>query len=299
MNPRERSRASRTLRGLAGVAGLLLIAAAGYAVWRHRGLLAESFASLRDPPSWTLVVLPAATLASIAIGAVILKRLFWRRPELRFADLLALNAAATLFNLLPLKAGLAGRIAWQRRFQGVEIRASLGVAAAAIGVSAGAVAIATAALIAAPRLEVPAPAILFGAAVVLLVLAPMARIGFACELLWWRLVDLGAWSLRISAAFAVLGTDLPPESAAALACVAMASGLIPVLGSTLGVREWVIALVAPSLAGVAWEQALAAELVARGFEIAVVAITGGAGSAWLFRRSVGATIEDRPGSILQ
>lgn len=281
-------------RLLAGVAGILLLAAAVYAVWRHRGSLAGSFEALREPPVWSVVAMPLATLVSIAIGAVILKRLFWRRPELRFGDLLALNAAATLFNLLPLKAGLAGRIAWQRRFQGVEIRASLGVAAAAIGLSAGVVAIATVALIASPRLEVPAPAILFAAAVVLLVLAPAARIGFACELLWWRLVDLGAWSLRISAAFAVLGTDLPPESAAALACVAMASGLIPVLGSTLGVREWVVALVAPSLAGVSWEEALAAELVARGFEIAVVAVAGGGGSAWLFRRSLGARAEDRP-----
>lgn len=278
--------ASRMIRGMAGVAGVLLLVAAGYAVWRHREALTSSFASLRDPPTWAIVALPSATLASIAIGAVILKRLFWRRPDLRFGDLLALQAASTLFNLLPLKAGLAGRIAWQRRYQGVEIRASLGVTAAAIGLSVGAVAIATAAILASSRFALPAPAVLLGVGAVLLVLAPIGRIGPASELLWWRLTDLGAWSIRIAAAFAILGTDLPAESAIALGCVAMASGLIPVLGSTLGVREWVTALVAPSLAGVAWEEALAAELVARGFEIAVVAVTGATGSAWLFRRSI-------------
>ena len=293
MNHGERARAAPALRGIAGVVGMLLLAAAGYAVWRHREALTDSFVSLRDPPAWAMLTLPLATLASIAIGALILKRLFWRRPDLRFTDLLALNAAATLFNLLPLKAGLAGRIAWQRRYQGVEVRASLGVTVAAIGLSAGAVAIATLAIVAASHFAVPAPAVLFGVGVLLLVLAPAARIGIVSELLWWRLVDLGAWSVRIAAAFAILGTDLPAESAIALACVAMASGLIPVLGSTLGVREWVVALVAPSLAGVAWEEALAAELVARGFEIVVVAVTGGAGSAWLFRRSIEPRIAER------
>lgn len=286
MNLADRTGTTRAIRLAAGIAGVLLLAAAGLAVWRHRESLSASWAALRDPPAWTLAALPIATLCSIAIGAVILKRLFHRRPELRFADLVALNAAATLFNLLPMKPGLAGRIAWQRRFQGVPVKSSLGVAAAMIALSAGAVAIATASILASSRWDVPAAAILLAAAAVLLVLAPAAKIGFACELLWWRLVDLGAWSMRIAAAFAILGTDLAPESALALASVTMASGLIPILGSTLGVREWVIALVAPSLAGVSWEQALAAELVARGFEIAVVAVSGGAGSAWLFRRSV-------------
>jgi hypothetical protein len=287
VNPVGRSLSTRRLRLAAGIAGLVLLSAAAIAVWRNRETLSASWAALRDPPVWTLAALPIATLASIAIGAVILKRLFHRRPELRFADLLALNASATLFNLLPMKAGLAGRIAWQKRYQDVSVRSSIGVTVATVALSAGALAIATGSLLASSHWDVPAPMILCAAAALLLVLAPAAKVGFACELLWWRLVDLGAWTVRIAAAFAILGADLSAESALALASVAMASGLIPILGSTLGVREWAIALVAPSLAGVPWEEALAAELVARGFEVAVVAIAGGSGSAWLFRRSVG------------
>jgi hypothetical protein len=264
---------NRAIRLAAGIAGLVLLAAAGFAVWRHREALAASWAALRDPPAWALAALPIATLTSIVLGAVLLKRLFRRRPDLRFEDLLALNAAATLFNLLPMKAGLAGRIAWQKRYQDVSVRSSIAVTASTFVLSAGVLAIATVSLLASSRWDVPASTILFAAAALLLVLAPAAKVGFACELLWWRLVDLGAWTVRIAAAFA--------------ASVAMASGLIPILGTTLGVREWAIALVAPSLAGVPWEEALAAELVARGFEIAVVAIAGGSGSAWLFRRSVG------------
>jgi hypothetical protein len=278
---------NRAIRLAAGIAGLVLLAAAGFAVWRHREALAASWAALRDPPAWALAALPIATLTSIVLGAVLLKRLFRRRPDLRFEDLLALNAAATLFNLLPMKAGLAGRIAWQKRYQDVSVRSSIAVTASTFVLSAGVLAIATVSLLASSRWDVPASTILFAAAALLLVLAPAAKVGFACELLWWRLVDLGAWTVRIAAAFAILGADLSAESALALASVAMASGLIPILGTTLGVREWAIALVAPSLAGVPWEEALAAELVARGFEIAVVAIAGGSGSAWLFRRSVG------------
>lgn len=296
MNPAEGLRLRQGARAAASIVGVALLVAAGVAIWRQREVLAGSWMALRDPPAWAVMTLPLATLASIAIGGLILKRLFRRRPDLRCADLLALNAAATLFNLLPLKAGLAGRIAWQRRYQGVEIRASVGVTAAAIGLSGAAVAIATTAIVAAPLVEVPAPSILFGFGALLLVLAPMARIGLACELLWWRLVDLGAWSIRIAAAFAILGTELTPESAIALACVAMAGGLIPVFGSALGVREWLVALVAPTLAGVPWEAALAAELLARGFEIAAVALAGGAGTAWLWRRSLDVVRHDARGA---
>ena len=292
MNRAEGPRAGRGARAAVSLVGLSLLVAAGIALWRQRETLAGSWAALRDPPTWAVLSLPLATLASIAIGGLLLKRLFRRRPDLRLDDLLALNAAATLFNLLPLKAGLAGRIAWQRSYQAVDVRTSIIVTVAAKALSAGAVAIAAFALWIASWTGVEVAGLLLATATLLLVLAPMPRVGFVSELLWWRLLDLGAWSVRVTAAFAVLGTDLPVESAVALACVAMASGQIPLFGSALGVREWLVALVAPSLVGLQWEEALAAELLARGFEIAVVAVTGGAGTAWLWKRSLAAVQHD-------
>jgi len=269
-------------RTLARPVALLLTLLAAWGVWRHREAVSASLEALRDPPVWTLVALPLATAASILLGGVILKRLLRDRP-LPLVDLVALNAAATLFNLLPLKPGLVGRVAWQRRYQGVPVGTSIRVALAAISLSGGVLAIAVASLLAGRATGIPGAAILAAAAVLLGMLTLAPRVGRVAELLWWRSLDLGAWTLRISAGFAALGTDLSGESAVALACVAMATGLIPVVGSALGVREWVIALLAPSLAGVEWEQALAAELVARGAEVAVVALAGGAGAWRLWR----------------
>ena len=282
--------ADRSRPRLGGVAarraiGGLLALAAAWVLWRHEAVLGEALQALRTPPAWAVAALPLSVLASIAVGGVLLKRLLHRHGDLPMGELMALNAAATLFNLLPLKPGLAGRIAWQRRHHGVAVASSLQASVALLLLSAAVVAFAIGALLLARVAAVPAVAGLVVLGVLLLALRRHGRLGLLAELLWWRLLDLGAWALRIAAAFAAIGAPVDADAAIALACVAMAAGAVPVVGSAIGVREWVVALLAPALAGVPWETALAAELLGRAVEVAVLLPAGLGASWWLAQRS--------------
>lgn len=274
------------------VVGLLLLLAAAIAVGLQHDALGSAWRGIEDPPAWAIVAIPLSTLASLAIGTILFDRLLRDVPDLRRRDLAALVASSTLFNLLPLKAGLVGRAAWQRRHQQVPLRRSALVAVQLASLSVAAVAVVVAAILAGVALGIAVPTAWAVATVVAFAIGlsgPAAwrrgAVASASLLLAWRLVDVAIWSIRVAAGFALLGIELAPSSAAALACVAAITGLVPIVGTTLGVREWVVALLAPSLAGVAWEQALAAELLARGIEVVVVALAGGVGTWWLWRRS--------------
>lgn len=278
-------------RMAAFAAGTLLLGLAVLALWRHRETLDGALAALRSPPAWAVAALPLSVLASIAIGGVLLKRLLLHRhPDLPGGELVALNAAATLFNLLPLKPGLAARIAWQRRHHGVAVTTSVQASVALLLLSAAAVGLAVVATLLARAAAAPAAAGLLALGVLLPLLRRHGRFGRLAELLWWRLLDLGAWALRIAAAFAAIAAPIDADAAIALACVAMAVGAVPVAGSTLGVREWAVAALAPLLAGVPWESALAAELFGRAVEVLVLVPAGLAASWWLWR---GRAVEPR------
>ncbi len=279
----RRASAKGAPRVVAFAIGAVLLALAALAVWRHRDALAAADASLRNPPPWAVAALPLSVLASILIGGVILKRLLRMHPTLPLGELAALVAASSLFNLLPLKPGLAGRIAWQRRHQGVAIPTLLRASVATVLLSMAAVATGIAAVLLSRQIAVPAAAGLAATAVLLLALCRLRSVGVYAELLWWRLLDLGAWSIRIAAAFEAIGLGIDADGAIALACVAMATGAVPVIGSAIGVREWAVALLAPLLAGVAWENALAAELLGRAVEVLVLLPAGLGASWWLWR----------------
>lgn len=283
------TRGRRLLPSLVG-AGLLV--AAGVAIYMQRDALVASWTAIEDPPLWAMLALPLSALASMAIGTILFERLLRDVPDLDRRDLAALVASSTLFNLLPLKAGLVGRTAWQRRHQQVPIRRSVLVAVQLATLSLAAVAIAVAAIAGSSASGLPLVAIwgpVTATAFAIGLVGPSAwrqgRVSSGGVMLGWRLLDVTVWSVRFAAGFAIVGIDLAPSSAMALACVAAITGLVPIVGTTLGVREWVVALVAPALVGIAWDQALAAELLARGVEVATVAVAGGVGTWWLWRRS--------------
>jgi hypothetical protein len=267
--------------------GSILVGLALLALWRHRETLDAAVAALRSPPAWAVAAMPLSVLASIAIGGLLLKRLLHRHPGLPGGELVALNAAATLFNLLPLKPGLAARIAWQRRHHGVAVATSLRASVALVLLSATAVGLAVGGMLLARAAAVPGSAGLLALGGLLLVLCRHGRFGLLAELLWWRLLDLGAWAVRIAAAFAAIAAPIDADAAIALACVAMAVGAVPVVGATLGVREWAIAALAPLLAGIPWENALAAELLGRAVEVLVLIPAGLAATWWLWRGFAG------------
>ena len=109
-----------------------------------------------------------------------------------------------------------------------------------------------------------------------------------------RLAEVGCIALRAWAAFRLVGAPIGPSAALALAAVAVIVTMVPLTSNGLGLREWATGLLAPALAGVPMEVAVAADLVARAVELLVAGVAGGAGLAWLGRRmrAVGAEAAD-------
>ena len=63
----------------------------------------------------------------------------------------------------------------------------------------------------------------------------------------------------------------------------MIATMVPFVSNGIGLREWSIGLLAPLLADVTLERGLAAELVQRAAEIAVILPSGFLGTWWLWR----------------
>jgi uncharacterized membrane protein YbhN (UPF0104 family) len=99
-----------------------------------------------------------------------------------------------------------------------------------------------------------------------------------------RSIEVPLIALRYHVVFLLIDVPIPPSAAIALACIAVAAGLIPLAGSGLGVREWMVGLVAPLLVVMPEAAGLAADLVHRAAELSVVVLLGSVALWWLVRR---------------
>ncbi|HRQ73930.1 MAG TPA: hypothetical protein PLU35_12970 [Phycisphaerales bacterium] len=280
--------------------GLLLLAAAVWAVASQRGAVAGSMDAVRAAPAWMVVVVLLLPMGNWLAASASLRALTLRRGgggDVGRGEMLALVGSAWLLNYLPMRPGMIGRIAYHKRINGIAVRDSVLVLVEANAMTAGAVGLMLAIALALRA----APA---GASWSWLVLAlPGAAFagawaaGAARGAVWtaWaaaataRYADLMVWLARYACAFALLGRPLTVEGAAVFAAVSQAAFLVPFVGNGLGVREWGIGLVAASWAGAdsAREAAafgLAADLLNRAAEVAVSVPMGIACTAWLGRR---------------
>ncbi|MCL4743558.1 MAG: hypothetical protein KJZ54_15285 [Phycisphaerales bacterium] len=281
-------------------AGVLLLAAAVWAVASQRGAVAGSMDAVRAAPAWMVAVALLLPIGNWLATAASLRALTLRRARGRHVgrgEMLALVGSAWLLNYLPMRPGMIGRIAYHKRVNRIAVRDSVLVLVEANAMTAGAVGLMLAialALRAAPAgaswswLVLVLPGAAFAAA---------WGAGAARDAAWtaWavaataRYADLMVWLARYACAFALLGRPLSVEGAAVLAAVSQAAFLVPFVGNGLGVREWGIGLVAASWAGAdsAREAAafgLAADLLNRAVEVAVSVPVGIVCTAWLGRR---------------
>ncbi len=297
--PAQRGRWDRR-RVIGYAVGVLLLAAAVWAVASQRGAMAGSMNAVRAAPAWMMAVallLPAGNwiASSASLRALTLRRA--RGQHVRRDEMLALVGSAWLLNYLPMRPGMIGRIAYHKRFNRIPVRDSVLVLVEANAMTAGAVGLMLALAL---TLRAAPP---WGSWSWLVLALPGAAfvcawaIGAARGSAWtaWavaaaaRYADLLVWLARYACAFALLGRPLTVEAAAVLAAVSQAAFLVPFVGNGLGVREWGIGLVAASWAGVdsAREAAafgLAADLLNRAAEVAVSVPVGIACTAWLGRR---------------
>lgn len=271
---------------------LLGVTLAGIAVWtvaRHHTVATSAWAALHDPsPAW-LATLPLAILGTIVLTSLslqILTNRVTRISTLGFAEMLALTLTSALGNLAPVQAGLVGRIAYQHRVHGIPVPVSvlLAVQSTLLTLIAGGW-LGLALLMLRPMqgtswLAPPMTYLLLACA---LADARWRRSAFLRALLI-RCAEVLLSALRVHAAFTLTGCTIDPLTSLALGAAGNVSNAIPFLGGALGVREWIVAMLAPALSGITLPEALAAELLSRCVEMIIVVGGGLAGAPSLARR---------------
>lgn len=296
-------------RSLLGFAiGLALLAGAVYVASSQAGTLRSAADSVRHAPPWLIGLCLLLPLVNWLLTSAQFWVLMNRHAPVPARDMAALIASSWLLNMLPMRPGLVGRVAYHRAVHGVSVRDSLrvlieGMACGVLssGLVLGGVAIAGA--IDAERARA-APAWAWGLALSAPVLlgalgglALRARGGQGWRLgaaLAFRGLDLAVWAARYWVVFRLVGRPIEPGHAAAIAGVSQLAFLVPIAGNGLGVREWLVGLTAGALplggavtgaARVSAGFGLSADLVNRAAEILVSVPLGLAATAWLSRRT--------------
>lgn len=276
-------------RRAGALAGLALLLAAVLLAWSRRDAIAEVAASgPTGAERWLLVAALAATIAvNVVLTGLFFTVLLRRFGRVAAADGVAVTATATLFNYLPLRPGMAGRIAWHRAADGIRVRDGVRTSVEAVAMSALVAGSFLLGVVAARGLGAPAwvGAALPGAAVLVAVI--VGRRGPVVAALAIRWVEVLLWAVRAWLAFRLVGVALDLEQALAVAAVGVAATAVPLVSNGIGLREWATGLLAPAIGAGALEEGVAAELAARAVEVLAVLPLGALGAAWLVRRRPG------------
>jgi len=282
------------MRRLGPALGLVLLIAALLMIWRQRAEVARALGAVSQmsPADRTLHlgVLVGTVLANIVCTATMFTLLMRRYGTVGLLEMQSLIAASTLLNYVPLRPGLFGRVAYHRLYNSIAVGDSIKAVLQAIILSFACVVMLGAAVGLSVKTGVwQWPAMLVPLAA--LVVAASAAAMSATTRRWsWpvlaaaiRYLDLLATAVRYYAAFALIGSPIGFEQAAAFACIAVVATMAPFLSNGLGLREWAIGLASPVLAAAQIELAITADLINRAVEIAVIVPAGLAGIVHLAR----------------
>ncbi|MBX3388955.1 MAG: hypothetical protein KF691_05820 [Phycisphaeraceae bacterium] len=261
------------------------------------GLRAFARAAERPVELALLVLLPLVclTLASLSFWVLTL-----RFGRVTCVEMLALLGGAWLLNYLPLKPGVAGRVAYHKSVNRIDVRWSLVVVVQSIVVGLCCFVLqATLASIAAERnwsepgkvglIASPLAAALLG---LLIPRRGALTNGWRYSAAFaFRYADSLVWAVRYWLLFGVAGQPQGASTSAAIASVSQSASLIPIAGNGLGVREWMVGLAAQSLpvwygkdSAVPLAFGVSAELLNRACEVVVALPVGLLSLWWLTRR---------------
>lgn len=275
-------RKSRWLRTLGALFSLACLAGAVVIALREHDAMAAALHSLRAASAAEIALLLGSVAIGIALTASLFTILVRRFADVKYGEMLALIAATSLANMLPLKPGFVARVAWHKARHGMRARDSLRTILEAIALSAmvagsmlGAVAFLRA--VSLPVDSAVAAPLCF----TLAGFVPRARIFVRAVLV--RHAEFTLAVVRYHIALTLVGVDASFETSVVLACTSTVATLIPFISNGLGVREWVTALLLPALSSGTFAAGVAAELALRVAELAITLPAGLVASAWLAR----------------
>ncbi len=257
------------------VAGLEGLAAAVVVALREKDDFAAAMDALRDPPPLAVALVLGAVATGVFLSALLFHILVRRFGRVPFWEMQALIAASAFANYLPLKPGFIGRVAYHRVRHGIRAAHTLRTIVEAIALSGTVASLFLLALVLLRRLGVDGGwALLAPAALASLAAAPRLRPLAAALLV--RQAELALWTLRSWASFQLVGAPIDLETAIVLGSIGVLATLVPVVSNGLGIREWVVGLLAPLVSHdqASTGQAIIAELVHRVAELVVVVPLG-------------------------
>ncbi len=269
----------RWLRWAAFFGGAVLLGAAAWAVTRRRETFEGALDAMQRPDAAQLALLLGSVAVNVVGTGMMFSVLMARYGRVGRLEMQAIIATAALLNVLPLRPGLLGRIAWHKAVNEIPASATVVVSLQAAGLSVGVAGYMALALLGAAA-GVP---LWVSAGLPVPVLAALWRGRVAAAALV-RYLEVLVLAARYHAAFALVGSPVEAEQALAFACVGVVAGLFPLLGNGLGVREWAVGAAAQGLTPYVLQQGLAADLLNRAAELLVVLVLGLAGAVWLARK---------------
>jgi uncharacterized membrane protein YbhN (UPF0104 family) len=198
-----------------------------------------------------------------------------------------LVGSAWLFNYMPMRPGLLGRIGYHKAINQIRLRDSL-ESSIWSGILAG---VANGSLIVTALLMNQIHGVwsisLLGVPVVgfflLSLMMPGKRSRLIVRALGYRQIDVIVWLGRYWLAFHVLGLEMNIEEVAIISAVSQLISLMPLTGSGMGFREWGVGLMA-SMGGHSMGTATAADLINRIAETIIVLPVGLVFTALIARR---------------
>jgi len=267
------------LRVIGLIVGFAMLAAAVAFVLRERATVEQALQSIRSANIFLALLVPITVLGNIVLTALLIRRLLSRFGRIGVCEMLALIAAASLFNYLPMRPGLVGRMGYHKKYHGIKLRDSFRAMLEAVALGG----LCTAWVLGAAGIS-----FFSRTAFVVVALAPIAILPLAavlargmislwCEAALYRYLDLLVTAVRYHIVFELIGSPIDAPTAAVLAGISITATLIPFLSNGIGLREWLVGLFAPLLeSGEAVNQTIAitADLVNRSAELVVVLIAG-------------------------
>lgn len=289
VTPRD-SRAA--LRWAAYGVGVLLLVAAVYVVVARGDSLGPALRCAAAAPWWMIALVLLLPLVNVALTAASFTLLTRRHGRVGYGEVLALILSSWLLNHLPMRPGLVGRVVYHKAVNRIPVLASVRVIGEQIVL--GAIGLGLVLMLVLLTLERPIAWLFAGACIlhalpVLVGLSMRAAPRTYALVIALRIADCAVWTLRYLLLFELIGQPIGTSGAAVIAVSSQAAMLSPV---PLGLREWVVGLVAAAMAGGAAEVTVeamtvgvAADLVNRAAELAV-ALPLGLVAGWVVLRRV-------------
>jgi hypothetical protein len=297
----------RWTRWIGFLVGLALLGAAAYVLSGHRRELARAWEAARGASPLLVVAVLLLPLGNWAITSAMFWILTRRFARVGIWEMAAIMGSAWLLNMVPLKPGLVGRLAYHKAISGIPVATSIVVTITATLTGLVGIALAIGAQLAFDvSLRAAAPAGLLLPMVglmIALVLGPAFVLGWRARVhgfpahagagpiaavLLLRFADTHLWAFRYLLAFRLIGHDQPYGVCVVVAGVSQIAGQLPV---QFGVREWAVGVSSGVLrpvgglaAGAGAVPGLTVDFLCRAAEICCALPVGIVSSLWIHRR---------------